>query len=220
MFTGIIEALGEIADMQPRGNDQRIKIATGKLDLSDVKIGDSIATNGVCLTAVEIGDSYFVADVSIETIKRSGFANYQKGQPVNLEKAMMATSRFGGHIVSGHVDGIGQVTQVQNLGQTWEVWVSAPASLAKYLAEKGSVTVDGVSLTVNAVDGAAFRLTLVPHTLQETIIQHYQSGTQVNLEVDVVARYLERLILGDKAAQSNATTDISLATLAENGYLK
>jgi len=220
MFTGIIEALGHIQDIQPRGNDSLITIHTGKLDLSDVKIGDSIATNGVCLTAVEIGAQYFVADVSVETLKRSGFATYSKGQPVNLEKAMQATSRFGGHIVSGHVDGIGEVASVAELGQTWEIWIKAPDGLAKYLAEKGSVTVDGVSLTVNDVDGAKFKLTLVPHTLKETIIQHYQSGSPVNLEVDVVARYLERLILGDKAAQSSGSSDISMAVLAENGYLK
>lgn len=220
MFTGIIESLGHIQDMQPRGNDSRITIHTGKLDLSDVKIGDSIATNGVCLTAVTIGEQYFVADVSIETLKRSGFATYSKGHPVNLEKAMLATSRFGGHIVSGHVDGVGAVVSVAELGQTWEVWIKAPDNLAKYLAEKGSVTVDGVSLTINDVDGAKFKLTLVPHTLQETIIQHYQSGTAVNLEVDVVARYLERLMLGDKAAQASASSDISMSVLAENGYLK
>ncbi|MCY7295888.1 riboflavin synthase [Alteromonas sp. a30] len=220
MFTGIIEALGQISDMQSRGTDYRITISTGKLDMSDVKIGDSIATNGVCLTAVELGEHHYVADVSIETIKRSGFAHYKKGQAVNLEKAMAATSRFGGHIVSGHVDGVGEVKSITDLGQTWEVWVKAPDSLAKYLAEKGSVTVDGVSLTVNAVNGAEFRLTLVPHTLKETIIQHYKSGTQVNLEVDVIARYLERLMLGDKAAQPNESNDISLAVLAENGYLK
>ena len=218
MFTGIIEALGAIADIRPRGADQRIKVATGKLDLADVKIGDSIATNGVCLTVVEIGQSYFSADVSVETIKRSGFANYRKGQAVNLEKAMLPTSRFGGHIVSGHVDGVGSVNRVHSTAQTWEVWIDAPANLAKYLAEKGSITVDGVSLTVNAVDGAAFKLTLVPHTLAETIIQHYQGGTQVNLEVDVVARYLERLMLGERAATSAA--GISLATLADSGYLK
>ena len=223
MFTGIIEALGQISEMQPRGNDMRITIHTGKLDLGDVKIGDSIATNGVCLTAVELGAQHFVADVSIETIKRSGFAHYKKGQPVNLEKAMLATSRFGGHIVSGHVDGVGEVKQISDLGQTWEVWVKAPDNLAKYLAEKGSVTVDGVSLTINEINGAEFKLTLVPHTLKETIIQHYQSGTQVNLEVDVVARYLERLMLGDKAAHSieqGEQNDISMSVLAKSGYLK
>lgn len=197
----------------------RVAINTGKLDMSDVQLGDSIATNGVCLTVVEYSESHYVADVSMETIKRTGFADYQQGMAVNLEKALMATSRLGGHIVSGHVDGVGEIVSVENPGQTWEVWVKAPDNLAKYIAEKGSITVDGVSLTVNDVDGAKFKLTLVPHTLQETIIQHYQSGTRVNLEVDVIARYLERLMLGDKAAQSTGG-DINMAFLAENGYLR
>lgn len=205
--------------MQARGSDMRVAINTGKLDMSDVQLGDSIATNGVCLTVVEFSSQHYVADVSMETIKRTGFANYSQGMAVNLEKALMATSRLGGHIVSGHVDGVGEIASIENAGQTWEIWVTAPDNLAKYIAEKGSITVDGVSLTVNDVDGAKFKLTLVPHTLQETIIQHYQAGTKVNLEVDVIARYLERLMLGDKAAQSQSG-DINLAFLAENGYLR
>ncbi|BDX07550.1 riboflavin synthase subunit alpha [Planctobacterium marinum] len=205
--------------MQARGSDMRVAISTGKLDMSDVQLGDSIATNGVCLTVVEFSSGHYVADVSMETIKRTGFANYSQGMAVNLEKALMATSRLGGHIVSGHVDGVGEIASIENAGQTWEIWLKAPDNLAKYIAEKGSITVDGVSLTVNDVDGAKFKLTLVPHTLQETIIQHYQAGTKVNLEVDVIARYLERLMLGDKAAQSQSG-DINLAFLAENGYLR
>ncbi|WP_338293585.1 riboflavin synthase [Planctobacterium marinum] len=219
MFTGIIESVGSIASMQARGSDMRVAISTGKLDMSDVQLGDSIATNGVCLTVVEFSSGHYVADVSMETIKRTGFANYSQGMAVNLEKALMATSRLGGHIVSGHVDGVGEIASIENAGQTWEIWLKAPDNLAKYIAEKGSITVDGVSLTVNDVDGAKFKLTLVPHTLQETIIQHYQAGTKVNLEVDVIARYLERLMLGDKAAQSQSG-DINLAFLAENGYLR
>lgn len=219
MFTGIIESVGHIDAMQAKGKDMRVSINTGKLDMSDVQLGDSIATNGVCLTVVEFSDGHYVADVSMETIKRTGFADYKSGMSVNLEKALMASSRLGGHIVSGHVDGVGEIASVHDFGQTWELWVTAPDNLAKYIAEKGSITVDGVSLTVNDVDGAKFKLTLVPHTLKETIIQHYQAGTRVNLEVDVIARYLERLMLGDKAADS-AKSDINMAFLAENGYLK
>lgn len=218
MFTGIIESVGSIAALSPRGNDMRVRVDTGKLSMADVNLGDSIATNGVCLTVVDFSDNHFDADVSIETIKRTGFVNYKVGQAVNLEKAMLASSRFGGHIVSGHVDGVGEVSKVENLGQTWEIWVKAPDNLAKYIAEKGSITVDGTSLTVNDVHGASFKLTLVPHTLKETVIQHYQPGTAVNLEVDVIARYLERLMLGDKAADSQKS-DISTEFLAENGYL-
>lgn len=218
MFTGIIESVGQIKAMQVQGNDMRVTINTGQLDMNDVQLGDSIATNGVCLTVVDFSDGHYVADVSMETIKRTGFANYKSGMSVNLEKALMANSRLGGHIVSGHVDGVGEIIKVDDFGQTWELWIKAPENLAKYIAEKGSITVDGVSLTVNDIDGAKFKLTLVPHTLKETIIQYYQTGTKVNLEVDVIARYLERLMLGDKAAESGKS-DISLSFLAENGYL-
>lgn len=223
MFTGIIEDVGLIEALVPSGEDIRLSIKTNKLDMSDVSLGDSIANNGVCLTVVAMSKNGFSADVSHETIKRTGFANYQAGSKVNLEKAMQANSRLGGHIVSGHVDGVGEVLSIAPVGRYVEIWVKAPDELAKYLAEKGSVTVDGVSLTVNQVDGAKFLLTLIPHSLQETIIGGYKVGTKVNLEVDVIARYIERLILGDKAAYSSSDTDkkdISMAFLAENGYLK
>lgn len=219
MFTGIIEALGTVSRMEPRGGDVRLTVSTGKLDMSDVNLGDSIAVNGVCLTVVEFSADYFCADVSTETVKRTGFAEYNAGQSVNLEKALLATSRLGGHIVSGHVDGLGKVLSISPQARSIEIWIKAEDSLARYLAEKGSITVDGVSLTVNDVNGAEFMLTLIPHTLQETIIQHYKVGTKVNLEVDVIARYVERLVLGDKAAIKNEKSDISLSLLAESGYL-
>lgn len=220
MFTGIIEAVGHISAMQQKGQDVRLTVQVGKLDMSDVALGDSIATNGVCLTVVAFSSDQYSADVSAETLARSGFADYSVGDTVNLEKAMLPTSRFGGHIVSGHVDGVGKVKSINERGKAIEIWVDAPTDLAKYVAEKGSITVDGVSLTVNEVIGTAFRLTLVPHTLKETIIGRYKPGTRVNLEVDVIARYLERLMLGDKAAHSDTKQDISMAFLAENGYLK
>lgn len=223
MFTGIIEDVGIIESLTPSGEDIRLSIKAQKLDMSDVKLGDSIANNGVCLTVVALSKHGFSADVSHETIKRTGFAAYQAGSKVNLEKAMQANSRLGGHIVSGHVDGLGEVISISQVGRYVEVWVQAPDELAKYLAEKGSITVDGVSLTVNQVNGAKFLLTLIPHSLQETIIGLYQVGTKVNLEVDVIARYLERLMLGDKAAEPTSEAgkkDISMAFLAENGYLK
>ena len=223
MFTGIIEDVGLIEGLVPSGEDIRLSIKINKLDMSDVSMGDSIANNGVCLTVVAISKHGFSADVSHETIKRTGFASYQAGSKVNLEKALQANDRLGGHIVSGHVDGVGEVLSMATVGRYIEIWVKAPDELAKYLAEKGSITVDGVSLTVNQIDGAKFLLTLIPHSLQETIIGQYKAGTKVNLEVDVIARYLERLMLGDKAAYSSTDTnkkDISMAFLAENGYLK
>ncbi len=223
MFTGIIEDVGVIESLTPSGEDIRLTIKTQKLDMSDVKLGDSIANNGVCLTVVAMSANGFSADVSHETIKRTGFAAYQAGAKVNLEKALQANGRLGGHIVSGHVDGVGQVLSINQVGRYVEIWVQGPDALAKYFAEKGSVTVDGVSLTVNKVDGGKFLLTLIPHSLQETIIGGYQVGTKVNLEVDVIARYLERLVLGEKAAESAGSgkgKDISMAFLAENGYLR
>ena len=219
MFTGIIEAKGTIVSLQNLGDDIRMKVQSDQLDMSDVKLGDSIATNGVCLTVVDFGDNYYAVDVSAETIKYTGLANYKVGDQVNLEKAMRADTRFGGHIVSGHVDGLGEIVKINKHTRYIEVWVRAPDQLAKYIAHKGSICVDGVSLTVNQVEGAEFMLWLIPHTLQETIIGHYQIGSSVNLEVDIIARYLERLMLGDKAA-SNQKTDISMAFLAEHGYLK
>ncbi|GAC15906.1 riboflavin synthase [Aliiglaciecola lipolytica] len=220
MFTGIIEDVGQIAKLQPQGDDIRLTVNVHKLDMSDVALGDSIATNGVCLTVVDFSDKHYSVDVSPETIKRSGFANYTVGNKVNLEKAMQATSRFGGHIVSGHVDGVGKIVAINPIDRWLEIWIQAPDDLAKYISEKGSITVDGVSLTVNDVDGPKFMLTLIPHTLQETIIGTYQVGSLVNLEVDLIARYLERLIMGDKAAQSQSKQGIDLQFLAQNGYLK
>ncbi|MBL4631426.1 MAG: riboflavin synthase [Paraglaciecola sp.] len=223
MFTGIIEDVGLIEGLVPSGEDIRLSIKTDKLDMSDVSLGDSIANNGVCLTVVAMSKHGFSADVSHETIKRTGFASYQAGSKVNLEKALQANGRLGGHIVSGHVDGVGEVLSISPVGRYVEIWLKAPDELAKYLAEKGSITVDGVSLTVNQVNGAKFLLTLIPHSLQETIIGMYKVGTKVNLEVDVIARYLERLMLGDKAAEpstENSKKDISMAFLAENGFLK
>ncbi|MFT4995354.1 MAG: riboflavin synthase [Paraglaciecola sp.] len=223
MFTGIIEDVGVMETLQPCGDDIRLTIGVNKLDMGDVALGDSIANNGVCLTVVAKTSHSFSADVSPETIKRTGFATYQTGNKVNLEKALMASARLGGHIVSGHVDGVGEVVSINPVGRYVEIWLKAPDELAKYLAEKGSITVDGVSLTVNGVNGAQFLITLIPHSLQETIIGSYKVGTKVNLEVDVIARYLERLMLGDKAAYAKndgGKKDISMAFLADNGYLK
>jgi riboflavin synthase len=219
MFTGIIEDVGIIEGLIPSGVDIRLSIKTDKLDMSDVSLGDSIANNGVCLTVVAMSKSGFSADISHETIKRTGFASYQAGSKVNLEKALQANR----HIVSGHVDGVGEILSITPVGRYVEIWIKAPDQLAKYLAEKGSITLDGVSLTVNQVNGAKFLLTLIPHSLKETIIGLYKSGTKVNLEVDVIARYIERLMLGDKAAEPSSQIDkkdISMAFLAEHGYLK
>jgi len=220
MFTGIIEAVGHIVSIERRGGDVRLQVRSADMPWADVALGDSIATNGVCLTAVALPGDGFVADVSLETLSLTTVGDWAAGSAVNLEKALMPQSRLGGHIVSGHVDGIGEVVSRASDGRSERFTLRAPAVLAKYIAHKGSITIDGISLTVNAVNGCEFDLNIVPHTLQETIIGRYQSGTRVNLEVDVIARYLERLLLGDKAAESDSKASISEAFLAENGYLR
>ena len=218
MFTGIIQAVGEVAATQPSGGDLRLRIKTGKLDLSDVALGDSISTNGGCLTVVELpGDGYW-ADVSVESLNFTTLGDLKPGSRVNLEKALTPASRLGGHIVSGHVDGVGEVVSLHEDARSWRFVLRAPDELAKYIAHKGSITVDGTSLTVNAVNGAEFDLNIIPQTMAETVFGDYKPGTRVNLEVDVIARYLERLMQGDEAAKPGAGS-LSMTTLAENGYV-
>jgi riboflavin synthase len=220
MFTGIIQAVGKVVAMQPSGGDLRLRIHTGKLPLDDVALGDSICTNGACLTVIELpGDGYW-ADVSVETLNFTTLGRLKPGARVNLEKALTPASRLGGHIVSGHVDGVGAVVSLQEDARSIRVELDAPAALAKYIAHKGSICVDGTSLTVNAVHGSRFELNIIPQTMAETIFGEYRPGSQVNLEVDVIARYLERLVLGEAAADPKAAAGLSLATLAENGFLR
>ena len=200
MFTGIISAIGKVDKKESVGGDIRLTIDAGNLNLSDVGLGDSIACNGACLTAVELTRTGFIADVSIETINLTDIGQWRLGQRINLEKAMQATDRFGGHIVSGHVDGIGEVVSLEEDARSWRFRLRAPKDLAKYIAHKGSITVDGTSLTVNKVEGSEFELNIVPHTMLHTVMGDYSVGTKIHLEVDIVARYLERLLLGEKAA--------------------
>lgn len=200
MFTGIIEAIGTVKSIDPRGGDVRLQIQTGKLDLSDVKIGDSICTSGCCLTVVELPGDGYVADVSVESLKLTTIGDWQVGSEVNLEKSLTPATRMGGHMVSGHVDDTAEVLSRESSARAEVFWIRAPQRLARYIAQKGSIAVDGISLTVNDVNGADFCLTIVPHTLQETVMDNYQAGTRVNLEVDLIARYLERLYLGDANA--------------------
>lgn len=226
MFTGIIEAVGEVADTRMQGGDLRLRIRTGRLDLSDVILGDSIAVNGVCLTVVDLPGDGFWADVSRETLAHTEFELLGAGDSVNLEKALLPTSRLGGHIVSGHVDGIGAVLERREEGRSVRFKIEAPAALARYIATKGSITVDGVSLTVNTVAGRVFELNIVPHTLEGTLLNDYRAGHRVNLEVDMIARYLERLLQGSEsapAAHADESSDpqpgrLSRAFLAQHGF--
>ncbi|MBG57590.1 MAG: riboflavin synthase [Porticoccus sp.] len=202
MFTGIIEAVGEIVACEPRSGDLRLRVKTFGLDLAGISLGDSIATNGVCLTVIELPGDGYVADVSSETLANTTIGDWQAGTPVNLERALTPSSRLGGHLVSGHVDAVGEVLSRHPDARSERFRLRAPDSLAKYIAHKGSITVDGTSLTVNRVEGAEFELNIVPHTLEHTVMGTYVPGSRVNLEVDLVARYLERLLLGDKAAEA------------------
>ena len=198
MFTGLIEATGIISSIEKSSDGAVIWVNSSNLDFSDISIGDSIAVNGVCLTAVEFSTSAtsasFRADLSQETLQRSCFDHYLKHQKVNLEKALLPTTRLGGHLVSGHVDGIGKIEQRHTEGNSETFIIAAPEPLYRYIAEKGSICVDGISLTVNAVDENGFRLTIVPHTLENTGMGEYEVTTLVNLEVDILARYTEQLL--------------------------
>lgn len=219
MFTGIIAAVGKITAIKNNEKDMTITVDAGSLDMHDVKLGDSIANNGVCLTVTRLSENGFDADLSHETIKLSGFSNIQAGFMINLEKAMQMNDRFGGHIVSGHVDGVGEITSISPLGNALEYWIKAPDDLAKYIAKKGSITVDGISLTTNDVDGASFKLTIIPHTISQTTMQQYAVGSRVNLEVDVISRYLERLVLGEHAAETNKKQQSTMELLAKSGFM-
>ena len=218
MFTGIIQAIGSIASLERRGGDLRLGIQTGKLPLDDVALGDSIAVSGVCLTVVELAGNRFFADVSGETLRRTIIGGLGVGDPVNLEKALTLSTRLGGHLVSGHVDGIGSVIARHQDSRSVQFTIQAPDELARYIAVKGSICVDGVSLTVNGVSGASFDLNIVPHTLDETTLQGFRTGRRVNLEVDLIARYLERLLLGDGAARPGTGSGLTRELLESCGF--
>lgn len=219
MFTGIIESIGKVESLQRIGGDIRVRIQT-PLDLSDVNLGDSIATNGICLTVVEWGTHWYAADVSLESLSRTSMGQWTVGQVVNVEKAMLPTTRFGGHIVSGHVDTVGTISVLRKDARSIYFEVTAPKNIAKYLAEKGSVTIDGISLTINHLRGHVLSLNVIPHSAERTNVSTWKVGTSVNIEVDVLARYIERLLLGDRAVEPEPQSKLSMEFLAENGFLK
>jgi len=194
MFTGIIAAVGRIAAIDMQEGQGTFQFATAKLDMAGVKLGDSIAVNGACLTVIKLHDDGFSADLSRETLDCTTLGELQSGDPINLERALALGDALGGHLVTGHVDGVGLVQGMTNDVDSLRLTIEAPAELARYIAQKGSVCVDGTSLTVNRVDDALFELMIVPHTQVETIVSGYQVGTRVNIEVDMIARYLERIV--------------------------
>ncbi|OUD14032.1 riboflavin synthase [Thioflexithrix psekupsensis] len=221
MFTGIIQAVGQIAQRQELGADARLYVRTGQLPLAGVQLGDSIATNGVCLTAVALPGDGFWADVSGETLSRTTLGQLHVGSLVNLETALTLQTPLGGHLVSGHVDGVGRVIACHNDGRSLRVTIESPNELARYIAAKGSICVDGISLTVNAVNGCQLSLNIVPHTANMTTWKEIKVGQFVNLEVDLIARYLERLLLGEKAAQATPLSEkITESFLQQHGFIR
>lgn len=216
MFTGIIQAVGKVAALQPSNGDLRLRVQTGDLPLAGVVLGDSIATSGVCLTVVDLPGDGFWADVSRETIAHTTIEQWRQGQPVNLEKSLTPSTPLGGHIVSGHVDGIGHIVERRDDARSIRLTVRAPVALARYIAHKGSICVDGVSLTVNEVGDTDFELNIIPHTAQKTVINGYRNGSAVNLEVDVIARYLERLL--SRGGQDASAGGITAEFLARHGF--
>ncbi|ATD66910.1 MULTISPECIES: riboflavin synthase [Luteimonas] len=194
MFTGLIEGVGRLVSIESRGGDARLRIAVGTLPFEGVAMGESIAVNGVCLTVVDFDDAHFEADASTETLSLTTLGALVPGRALNLERAMRPTDRLGGHLVSGHVDGVGRVASIHDDARAQRWRFEVPAALLKYIAQKGSICVDGVSLTVNAVDATGLEVALVPHTVAHTAFASTAVGDGVNLEVDLVARYVERLL--------------------------
>ena len=202
MFTGIIQAVGRIAAIESGEQDIRLCIESGKLPLEGVSLGDSIATSGVCLTVTELTGEGYWADVSPESLSLTTLGTKAIGDSVNLETSLTLSTPLGGHLVSGHVDGVGHVDNIIEDARFWRVRIAAPETLARYVAMKGSICVDGTSLTVNQVEGCHFELTIIPQTWEETVFSEYRVGSPVNLEVDVIARYLERLMQFEASAEA------------------
>ena len=199
MFTGIVQDIGCIVALEPRAGDVRLRVAVERLPLSAVRLGDSIAVSGVCLTVVEHDAGSFAADVSNETLSRTTLGTLRAGSPVNLEPALRAGDPLGGHLVSGHVDGLGRLVALAQDARSWRMRFATPPELARYVARKGSIAIDGVSLTVNEVEGREFGINIIPHTWQVTTIGGYAPGRRVNLEIDPIARYVERLLAAGAA---------------------
>jgi len=211
MFTGIIEEIGEVFQIQQGAKSLKIKIKASKV-LEDVSVGDSIAVNGICLTVCEFNDNTFSADVMAETIRKSSMSGLKMGSRVNLERAMSANGRFGGHIVSGHIDGIGKIENIKPEDNAIWFTISTTKDLSKYIVKKGSIAIDGISLTVADVKGDVFKVSIIPHTAKETILSIKKSGDVVNLECDIVGKYIEKLI--NRGETSTITKDF----LALHGY--
>lgn len=215
MFTGIVEEIGTVVDFETSQNVLRIKVQASKV-LEETYLGDSISTNGVCLTVTDIGKNYFYADVMGETVRRSNLGTLKKGDKVNLERAMAANSRFGGHIVSGHIDGKGKVTSYEKEGNAVWITIDTDREILKYVVEKGSIAIDGISLTVAYVDDRKFKVSIIPHTSEETTLLKKKIGEEVNLECDVIGKYVEKLLGFNK--KNDEKKSITMDFLINNGF--
>lgn len=216
MFTGIIEEIGTLKQVKQGAKDYQLTIAANKI-LTDVQLGDSIAVNGVCLTVTSFTAQQFTVDVMPETIKATSLQHVERGSAVNLERAMSANGRFGGHFVSGHVDGTGVITSKREVSNAVYYWIEVPQQLIRYIVPKGSICVDGISLTVVEVNENQFSISIIPHTITETILQFRNVGHTVNIECDMLAKYMERLL--DARAEKPRNTGLTMQTLADNGYI-
>jgi riboflavin synthase len=212
MFTGIIKAMGTISGIERRGGDVQLSVQSADMPFTSYEVGESIAVNGVCLTAVALRDDGFDTDVSVETLDVTGLGKLRKGDAVNLEAALSMSDRLGGHLVSGHVDCMGRILKLEADARSTRVTIEIAPEFGRYVARKGSITVDGVSLTVNGISGTVFDVNIIPHTAQATIIGNYAVGTTVNIEVDLLARYLERLLAKDGDG-------LSMDLLRAHGYV-
>ncbi|MFT5573463.1 MAG: riboflavin synthase [Cryomorphaceae bacterium] len=214
MFTGIIETLGEIASTNNIGGDVRIEVSAPAFTQREISLGDSIAINGVCLTVIDRQGDNLSFDVSVESINHTLIGDWTPGRKVNLEMALLPTTRLGGHLVSGHVDGLARLVELHKDARSWRMLFEAPVDLKKYIAKKGSITINGTSLTVNSVDDALFDINVIPHTFEVTTLGDLKVNDQVHIEVDLIARYLERLLTGDTQSRSN----LSESFLADHGF--
>jgi len=214
MFTGIIETIGQVTSAKKIGGDVRITVSAPDFAERIVALGDSIAINGVCLTVIEQNGHEFAFDVSLESINHTLIGDWVPGRKVNLEMALLPTTRLGGHLVSGHVDGLATLKKLTNDARSWRMMFEAPRELQKYIAKKGSITINGTSLTVNSVDGAMFDVNVIPHTFEVTTLGELNEGDQVHIEVDLIARYLERLLSGESTISGGITESF----LSEHGF--
>ena len=213
MFTGLVEELGTVRRIERRGASQWLEIAAERV-VDDLRVGDSVNIDGACQTAVDIDGSGFAVESVSETLSRTTLGNFRVGQAVNLERALRADQRLGGHLVLGHVDGVGRITRIAEQDREWVVEIAPPTELARYIAAKGSIAIDGISLTVAGLSSGGFTVAIIPHTFDNTTLSHRRAGDSANLEVDVIARYVERLIAGEPPPRSG----LSFEKLREMGY--